>query len=216
LSPDKADEHLLKNQRYAQTTRLIVAFAPLPGYILKVHLDQQLNDSNTMRKEQNNMQRITPFLWFDGNAEEAMNFYTSIFKNTEIRSMVRYGEEGPGPKDTVMTASFRLEGQEFVVLNGGPQFKFTEAISFVVNCQTQEEVDEYWEKLSEGGEKRQCGWLKDKFGVSWQVVPTVLNELLQDKDAERSGNVMKAMMQMSKIDIETLEKAYKGQATATY
>jgi predicted 3-demethylubiquinone-9 3-methyltransferase (glyoxalase superfamily) len=155
------------------------------------------------------MQKITPFLWFDGKAEEAMNFYVSIFKNSKAGSITRYGEEGPGPKGTVMVATFRLDGQEFVALNGGPQFTFTPAVSFVVNCESQEEVDHFWEKLSAGGEKIQCGWLKDKFGLSWQVVPTILGELLQDKNAEKSQRVMKAMMQMQKIDIKALRQAYE-------
>jgi predicted 3-demethylubiquinone-9 3-methyltransferase (glyoxalase superfamily) len=154
------------------------------------------------------MQKITQFLWFDGKAEDAMNFYLSIFKNSKILSVTRYGEEGPGAKGTVMTASFLIEGQEFVALNGGPQFTFSPAISFVVNCETQEEVDMFWEKLSEGGEKQQCGWLKDKFGVSWQIVPVVLVEMLQDKDPEKSKRVMAAMLQMAKIDIRTLRQAY--------
>ena len=153
------------------------------------------------------MQKITPFLWFDGKAEEAMNFYVSIFKNSKIVSVTRYGEAGPGPNGTVMTAKFELNGQEFVALNGGPQFTFTEAISFVVSCETQQEVDELWEKLSEGGNKSRCGWLKDKYGLSWQVVPTALVELLQDKDAKKSNRVMQAMLQMDKIDIETLRRA---------
>jgi predicted 3-demethylubiquinone-9 3-methyltransferase (glyoxalase superfamily) len=157
------------------------------------------------------MQKITPFLWFDNNAEEAMNFYISIFKNSKILGVSRYGEAGPGPKGTVMTAKFQLDGQEFLALNGGPHFKFTEAISFLVNCETQEEVDEFWEKLSEGGEKSQCGWLKDKYGLSWQIVPTVLGELMQDKDPEKSQRVMRAMLQMNKIDIQTLKQAYEGQ-----
>ena len=156
------------------------------------------------------MQKITPFLWFDGQAEEAMNFYTSIFKNSKILSVTRYGEAGPGPKETVMTAKFALNGQEFVALNGGPQFTFTEAISFVVNCETQQEVDELWEKLSEGGQKSRCGWLKDKYGLSWQVVPTALVEMLQDKDAKKSNRVMQAMLQMNKIEIETLRRAYQA------
>ncbi len=151
------------------------------------------------------MQKITPFLWFDGKAEEAMNFYVSIFKNSKIVSVTRYGEAGPGPKGTVMTAAFQLDGQKFVALNGGPQFTFSPAISFVVNCESQEEVDEMWEKLSQGGAKNRCGWLQDKFGVSWQIVPTALVELLQDKDAEKSARVMNAMLQMDKIDIKTLE-----------
>src|SRR3990172_4890005 len=133
------------------------------------------------------MQKITPFLWFDGNAEEAMNFYNSIFQHSKIGSITRYGEEGPGPKGTVMSATFQLDGQEFIALNGGPQFTFSPAISFFVNCETQEEVDELWEKLSEGGEKQRCGWLKDKNGLSWQIIPTVLGELLRDKDAEKAN-----------------------------
>jgi predicted 3-demethylubiquinone-9 3-methyltransferase (glyoxalase superfamily) len=156
-------------------------------------------------------QKITPFLWFDDQAEEAVNFYTSIFKNSKIGSTARYNEEGAKaagrPKGSVMTASFQLEGQEFVALNGGPVFKFTEAISFVVNCETQEEVDYYWEKLSEGGQEVQCGWLKDKFGLSWQVVPTVLSKLLSDPDPQKSQRVMHAMLQMKKIIIADLEKA---------
>jgi predicted 3-demethylubiquinone-9 3-methyltransferase (glyoxalase superfamily) len=157
------------------------------------------------------MQKITPFLWFDDKAEEAMNFYVSIFKNSKIGSVARYGEAGPGPKGTVMTAVFELNGQEFIALNGGPHFKFTEAISFVVNCETQEEVDEFWEKLSEGGEKSRCGWLKDKYGLSWQVVPNVLGKLMQDKDPEKSKRVMEAMLQMDKLDIKTLKQAYEQQ-----
>jgi len=149
-------------------------------------------------------------LWFDNQAEEAMNFYVSIFKNSKVLDVTRYGEAGPGPKGTVMTAKFRLDGQEFVALNGGPQFKFTEAISFVVNCETQKEVDEFWEKLSEGGEKSRCGWLEDKFGLSWQVVPTVLVEMYQDKDPEKSQRVMKAMLQMEKLNIKKLKEAYDG------
>ncbi len=153
------------------------------------------------------MQKITPFLWFDQDAEQAMNFYCLIFRDSKVGDVTRYGKEGPGPEGTVMTASFHLHGQEFVALNGGPLFNFTEAVSFVVNCETQEEVDEFWEKLSEGGEKGRCGWLKDKFGLSWQVVPVVLTEMVQDKDVERSQRVMKAMMQMEKIDINRLEQA---------
>jgi predicted 3-demethylubiquinone-9 3-methyltransferase (glyoxalase superfamily) len=156
-------------------------------------------------------QKITPFLWFDNQAEEAMNFYVSIFRNSKVISIGRYGEAGPGSKGTVMTVSFELEGQEFMALNGGPQYKFTEAISFFVNCETQEEVDELWEKLSEGGEKGPCGWLKDKYGVSWQIVPTVLGEMLSDPDPARSQRVMKAMLQMKKIEIEGLKKAYEQQ-----
>ena len=154
------------------------------------------------------MQTITPFLWFDGKAEEAMNFYASIFKNSKIGSVTRYGEEGRGPKGKVMTATFQLNGQEFIALNGGPQFAFSPAISFLVNCETQQEVDELWEKLSEGGEKQRCGWLKDKFGLSWQIVPSALGVMLRDKDAEKSRRVMKAMLQMDRIDIKGLRQAY--------
>jgi predicted 3-demethylubiquinone-9 3-methyltransferase (glyoxalase superfamily) len=161
------------------------------------------------------MQKITPHLWFDNNAEEAARFYTSIFKNSKIIDIARYGEAGAEvsgrPKGTVMTVIFELEGQRFMALNGGPIFKFSPAISFLVDCKTQEEVDELWEKLSEGGEKEQCGWLKDKFGVSWQIVPNVLGEMLQDKDAKKSERVMQAMLQMKKIDIEDLKKAYAGE-----
>nr|WP_294806144.1 VOC family protein [uncultured Nitrososphaera sp.] len=161
------------------------------------------------------IQKITPFLWFDSNAEEAARFYTSIFKNSKIIDTTRYGEAGAGAsgrqKETVMTVVFELERQQFIALNGGPVFKFSPAISFVVNCETQKEVDELWEKLSKGGETEQCGWLKDKFGVSWQVVPTVLGEMLLDKDPKKSERVMQAMLQMKKIDIEGLKKAYAGQ-----
>ena len=155
------------------------------------------------------MNKITPFLWFDNQAEEAANFYVSIFKNSKIVNIARYGEAGPGPAGTVMTVTFQLEGQEFIALNGGPQFKFTEAISFSVDCKTQEEVDELWEKLSAGGEEGPCGWLKDKYGLSWQINPTVLGEMLSDPDPEKSQRVMKAMLQMKKIDIKTLKQAYE-------
>jgi predicted 3-demethylubiquinone-9 3-methyltransferase (glyoxalase superfamily) len=154
------------------------------------------------------MQKITPFLWFDGNAEEAMNFYVSIFKNSKVGSVTRYGEAGPGPKGTVMSATFQLDGQDFFALNGGPQFSFTPAISLFVNCETQQEVDELWETLSEGGKKERCGWLKDKHGLSWQIIPSVLGKMLRDKDPEKSKRVMKAMMQMDKIDMSGLQKAY--------
>jgi predicted 3-demethylubiquinone-9 3-methyltransferase (glyoxalase superfamily) len=149
------------------------------------------------------MQKIIPFLWFDNNAEAAINFYVSIFKNSEVLSVT------PGPQGTVLTVSFRLDGQEFIALNGGPRFKFTEAVSFSVSCETQEEIDEMWEKLSEGGEKGSCGWLKDRFGLSWQVVPPVLGELLRDKDAERARRVRNAMLQMDKIDIAALKQAHQ-------
>lgn len=157
------------------------------------------------------MQKITPFLWFDDKAEEAMNFYMSIFKNSKVVDVARYGEAGPGPKGSVMTATFELDGLELIALNGGPHFKFTEAISLSVNCETQEEVDELWEKLSEGGEKGRCGWLKDKYGLSWQVNPIVLGEMLRDKDPERAKRVMSAMLEMDKIDIAKLKQAYEGQ-----
>jgi predicted 3-demethylubiquinone-9 3-methyltransferase (glyoxalase superfamily) len=157
------------------------------------------------------MQKITPFLWFDGTAEEAMNFYTSIFKNSKKGHVSRYGEAGPGPKGTVMSATFELEGQQFMALNGGPHFKFSPAISFLVDCKTQQEVDELWEKLSAGGSELQCAWLKDKFGVSWQIVPRALMELMQDKDPVKSQRVFKAMLQMTKIDIEGLKRAYRGE-----
>ncbi|HOG16893.1 MAG TPA: VOC family protein [Syntrophales bacterium] len=159
------------------------------------------------------IQRITPFLWFDDQAEEAAAFYTSIFKNSKITGPSRYGKQGAAvsgrPAGSVMTVTFELDGQEFVALNGGPLFKFTEAVSFVVRCESQDEVDYYWEKLSEGGDPkaRQCGWLKDKYGVSWQVVPRVLDELLTDPDPEKSERAMKAMLQMIKIDIEALKRA---------
>ena len=159
------------------------------------------------------MQKITPFLWFDDKAEQAATFYTSVFKNSKIGKIARYdeaGEKASGrPAGSVMTVEFQLEGQEFVALNGGPMFKFTEAISFVVNCETQEEVDYYWEKLSAGGKEVQCGWLKDKFGLSWQIVPTVLGELLSDKDGAKAQRVMQAMLKMVKLDIKKLKQAAK-------
>jgi|SRR5207302_1032655 len=156
------------------------------------------------------MQKITPFLWFDDKAEEAAKFYVSIFPNSKVLDVTRYGDAGPGPKGTVMTARFELNGQEFTALNGGPLFKFTEAVSFVVNCETQKEVDYFWEKLLEGGEKSRCGWLKDKYGLSWQIVPTVLFELMQGEDAAKSQRVVKALLQMDKIDIQRLKQAYKN------
>jgi predicted 3-demethylubiquinone-9 3-methyltransferase (glyoxalase superfamily) len=160
------------------------------------------------------MQKITPFLWFDHEAEEAMKFYVSIFKNSKILSMTRYGEGGPGPAGELMTGNFQLEGQEFMALNGGPDHKFTEAISFFVDCKTQEEVGDLWNKLTAGGEEGPCGWLKDKFGVSWQIIPTVLGELLGDPDPAKSQRVMQAMLQMKKIDIRVLQQAYE-QATVS-
>ena len=156
------------------------------------------------------MQKIVTFLWFDNKAEEAAMFYVSLFKNSMMGAVTRYGEAGPGPKGTAMSVRFQLEGQDFYALNGGPIFKFTEAISMFVNCESQEEVDALWEKLSEGGSKSQCGWLKDRYGLSWQVIPTALGKYLQDKDPAKSKRVMQAMLQMGKIDIEKLKKAYEG------
>ncbi len=154
------------------------------------------------------MSTIAPCLWFDGNAEEAMNFYVSVFRNSTIGSVSRYGEAGRGRKGTVMSATFQLDGQDFMALNGGPHFTFTPAISFFVNCETQQEVDELWEKLSSGGEKGQCGWLKDRYGLSWQIIPSAMGKLLQDKDPRKASRVMNAMMQMTKIDISRLKQAY--------
>jgi len=155
------------------------------------------------------MPKITPFLWFDSQAEEAANFYVSIFENSRIVNVSRYGDAGPGPKGTAMSVTFQLNGQDFMALNGGPQFTFTPAISFFVHCENQQEVDELWEKLSEGGKKERCGWLKDKFGLSWQIIPAVLGKMLGDKDPERSKRVMQALLQMTKIDIEGLKLAYE-------
>ena len=162
------------------------------------------------------MQKITPFLWFDGNAEEAANFYISIFKNSKMGKISRYGDAGPGPKGSAMSVTFQIEGQEFFALNGGPKFKFTPAISFFVNCETQQEVDELWEKLSAGGRTDRCGWLQDKFGLSWQIIPTVLGQLLGDKDPQRAKRAMQAMLQMTKIDIKKLQQAAaEAESTAT-
>ena len=154
------------------------------------------------------MQKITPFLWFNDKAEEAMNFYVSIFKNSKVGRVTRYGDAGPGPKGSVMSATFQLEGQEFFALNGGPHYTFTPAISLFVNCETQQEVDELWEKLSAGGRKDRCGWLQDKYGLSWQIIPSVLVEMLGDKDPAKGKRVMQAMLQMEKIDIKRLKQAY--------
>ena len=156
------------------------------------------------------MQKITPCLWFDGTAEEAMNFYTSIFKNSKVEGVTRYGEDGPGPEGSVISGMFVLNGQEFMVLNDRPDSKFTEAVSLFVPCETQQEVDELWEKLSAGGEKGRCGWLKDKFGLSWQIIPTALPEMLQDEDPEKAGRVLQAMLKMDKIDVATLRRAYEN------
>ncbi len=155
------------------------------------------------------MQKITTFLWFDSQAEEAANYYVSIFKNSKILGMSHYGDAGPGPKGSVLVVDFQLDGQRFMALNGGPTFKFTEAISLMVNCETQREIDDMWEKLSAGGEKSQCGWLKDKYGLSWQVVPTILNQLLEN-DPEKANRVMKEVMKMNKLDIKRMQQAYDG------
>ena len=155
------------------------------------------------------MQKITPCLWFDNNGEEAAKFYTSIFKNSKVGTISRYGDGAPLPKGTALTVMFQLEGQDFMALNGGPMFKFTEAVSFVVYCETQDEIDDYWKKLTaDGGKEVQCGWLKDKYGLSWQIVPTALGKWMQDKDPARTGRVMQALMQMVKLDIHTLQQAY--------
>ena len=156
------------------------------------------------------MQKIVTFLWYDNQAEEAVNLYTSIFPDSKIVDVARYSEAGPGPTGSVMTITFELAGQRFMALNGGPEFKFTEAISLLVNCQTQEEVDELWGKLSDGGQPGPCGWLKDRYGLSWQIVPTVLGELLQDPDPEKSNRVVQAMLKMGKLDIAALLNAYEG------
>jgi predicted 3-demethylubiquinone-9 3-methyltransferase (glyoxalase superfamily) len=157
------------------------------------------------------MQKITPFLWFDGKAEEAANFYVSIFKNSKIETVTRHGEAGPGPKGSAMIVAFQIEGQKFTALNGGPQYTFSPAISFYVDCATQAEVDELWEKLSAGGREIQCGWLTDRYGISWQIIRRALVELMQDKDPVKSQRVFKAMLQMTKIDIEGLKRAYRGE-----
>jgi predicted 3-demethylubiquinone-9 3-methyltransferase (glyoxalase superfamily) len=159
---------------------------------------------------QNNKQKITPFLWFNDQAEEAANFYVSIFKNSKIGNVSRYGDTGPGPKGSVMVVTFQLEGQEFMALNGGPSYSFTPAISFMVNCATQQEVDELWEKLTEGGKEVQCGWLTDKYGLSWQIVPTIFTELMQDKDPAKKEKMMQVMMQMVKLDSEKLKQAFEN------
>ena len=160
------------------------------------------------------MQKIVTFLWFDNKAEQAANFYVSLFKNSKIGAVRRYGDAGPGPKGTVMTVSFQLDGQEFYALNGGPHFQFTPAISLFVNCDTQEEVDDLWDKLSEGGRKDRCGWVTDKYGLTWQIIPTALGRLMGDPDPQKAARVMNAMLQMSKIDILQLQRAYDGSAAA--
>jgi predicted 3-demethylubiquinone-9 3-methyltransferase (glyoxalase superfamily) len=156
------------------------------------------------------MQKITPFLWFDGKAEEAMNFYVATIPNSKVLGVTRVGDAGPGPKGSVITTNFLLNGLELVALNGGPQFKFTEAISFAIHCETQEEVDRYWEKLSDGGSQDKCGWLKDKYGLSWQIVPVQLLQMLSDKDPEKAGRAMTAMLKMKKLEIAELKRAFDG------
>lgn len=156
------------------------------------------------------MQKITPFLWFDNQAEEAVKFYTSIFQNSKIGDIARYGDAGPGPQGTVMTAAFQIEGQDFIALNGGPVFQFTEAVSFVVHCESQEEVDYYWERLSAGGQEVQCGWLKDKFGLSWQIVPSNMDAMFRGDATAASDRAMAAMMTMKKLDMAAIERAYRG------
>jgi predicted 3-demethylubiquinone-9 3-methyltransferase (glyoxalase superfamily) len=156
------------------------------------------------------MQGITPFLWFDSNAEEAVKYYTSIFKNSKIGKIARYGDAGPGPKGSVVTVEFELNGQKFIALNGGPEFKFNESISFMVECESQQEIDYYWEKLTEGGQEVQCGWLKDKFGLSWQVTPTALLKMIADPDPAKANRAMAAMLKMIKIDLATVQRAYDG------
>lgn len=159
------------------------------------------------------MQKITPFLWFNDNAEEAVQFYLAVFPNSKVTAVARYGEAGPGPQGAVMTVAFQLDGQDFVALNGGPSFQFTPAVSFVVNCTTQAEIDDYWEKLSAGGQVQQCGWLTDRFGVCWQVVPTILGEMVADPDPAKSGRVMRAMLPMVKLDLAALRRAYAAEAS---
>jgi predicted 3-demethylubiquinone-9 3-methyltransferase (glyoxalase superfamily) len=196
----------------SQTAPRIGAYAPAPFMATVVGLYHKTDTNhyspfNIFKA----MQKITPFLWFDNNAEEAVILYTSIFKNSKILSESRYGDAGPGPKGSVMVISFELNGQQFTALNGGPLFKFNESVSFVVNCETQAEVDEYWQKLTaNGGAESQCGWLKDKFGLSWQIVPTILSELVSSKDAVKSGRAMTAMLKMKKLDIQKLKDAYNG------
>lgn len=191
---------------------VIVAFAPLKTWKVEVGLyGRNDNNSNQQLKQHTIMQKITPFLWFDNQAEEALNFYASVFKNTRIGDVSYAGDARPGAKNQVLTGSITIEGQEIMVMNAGPHFKFNEAISFFINCQTQEEVDYFWEKLSsDGGEKSRCGWLKDKFGLSWQVVPDTLMKLMKDKDSAKAGLVMQKMMTMDKLVIKDLQDAYDG------
>jgi len=177
---------------------------------LKLHIPTP-RGADLIPRRQKTLPRITPFLWFDDKAEEAANFYVSVFKNSKIGSIARYSDAGSGPKGSVMTVSFELEGQPFIALNGGPLYTFSPAISFFVDCKTQQEVDELWDKLTAGGGEVECGWLRDKYGLSWQIIPTALLELMQDKDPVKSQRVFKAMLQMTKIDIEGLQRAYRGE-----
>lgn len=160
-------------------------------------------------------QKITPCLWFDSNAWDAVTFYTTVFKNVGKGKICYYGEGAPMPKGSVLTIEFQIEGQEFLALNAGPAFKFTEAVSFIINCETQDEIDSYWSKLTEGGTESECGWLKDKFGLSWQVVPAILGDMMADSDGEKVSRLMSAMMKMKKLDIKTLEDAYSGASKIT-
>lgn len=174
-------------------------------------LRQTFHEAGAAEQENKRMQKITPFLWYDSQAEEAAKFYTSIFRNSKIGTVRRYGEAGPGPKGSAMTVEFQVEGQDFIALNGGPHYQFTPAISLFVKCETQAEVDELWEKLlSGGGRPNRCGWLQDRFGVSWQIIPTTLGKLMSDPDPQKSSRVMRAMLQMEKIDIDGLKRAYEG------
>jgi predicted 3-demethylubiquinone-9 3-methyltransferase (glyoxalase superfamily) len=173
------------------------------------HLDEEL-DRRSRERQGDNMPKVTPFLWFDTQAEEAVRLYTSIFPNSRVTATTRYGEAGPGPKGSVMTMAFELDGQPFTAINGGPQYKFSPAVSFVVHCKTQEEVDAYWDRLSAGGKPNQCGWLDDKFGLTWQIVPTALPEMLKDKDPKKTQAVMREMFTMTKLDIARLKNAYDG------
>jgi predicted 3-demethylubiquinone-9 3-methyltransferase (glyoxalase superfamily) len=203
----------VRHGRAADSPNLLISPCSLASRTGRIFAEKDPGWIN--EKERKHMRKIIPCLWFDNQAEEAVNFYLSLFKNSKLRSLTRYGEQGAKisrrPKGTVMAVTFELDGQEFMALNGGPMFKFSPAISFIVNCETQQEIDRLWEKLSEGGEEGQCGWLKDKYGVSWQIVPTTLGEMLQDRDPKKSEGVMKALLQMKKIDIKGLGQAREQQ-----
>jgi len=174
------------------------------------HREPDLYSLPSIQRKEHIMPSITPYLWFDNQAEEAASFYASVFGNSRVVDVQRYGEAGPGPKGTAMVVTFELEGQKFIALNGGPHFTFNEAVSLYTSCKNQEEVDELWEKLTDGGEPGQCGWLKDKYGLSWQIIPTALSDMLSDPDPDKSNRVMKAMLEMKKIDIRALKDAYDG------